>query len=94
MSKEEIRQLELRVTDILKDKGRVMSIESDGGCQWNVSMKIPKKTILGDIWSWGREADLHVGGWSINPRSCENEDEGSINISFVCGENDCDWCCD
>jgi len=94
MSKEELRQLELRVSDILHDKGKVLSVESGGGCQWDVKMQIPKKTVLGSIWSWGKEIDLHVGGWSINSEKYENDSNSLINISFVCGENDCDWCCE
>jgi len=94
MSKEELSQLKLRVSDILGCKGRVLSVESGGGCQWDVSMEIPKKTNMGSVWQWGDEIDLHVGGWSIRPGHHEKENSGLINITFVCGENDCDWCCD
>jgi hypothetical protein len=94
LSIEETKQLEAIVSDILSDKGHVISVESGGGCQWDVLMEISKKTVLGSIWSWGKELDLHVGGWSINPESNESSTNGLINISFVCGENNCDWCCD
>tara|TARA_R100000152_G_C6727897_1_gene152948 strand:+ start:163 stop:459 length:297 start_codon:yes stop_codon:yes gene_type:complete len=94
ISREELKQLELRVSDILNDKGKVLSVESGGGCQWDVKMQIPKKTVLGSVWSWGKEIDLHVGGWSINSEKCDVDNYNLIVISFICGEHDCDWCCD
>ena len=94
ISKEELNQLELRVSDILRDKGKVLSVESGGGCQWDILMEIPKATNLGEVWSWGRESGLHVGGWRIDCENHSQECSNMINISFVCGDNDCDWCCD
>lgn len=93
MSSEEITELRLRINDMLKDWGRVISVESNGGCQWDVEMEIPRNTLLGSIWTWGNDSDLNVGGFSID-QTREDEDQIIARVSFVCGENDCDWCCD
>lgn len=93
MTAEEIDQVKLKISDILKEYGQVISVEKDGGCQWDVSVEIPKNTLLGSIWLWGKDEDLHVGGFSIDQQS-ESEDQIITKVSFVCGENDCDWCCD
>ena len=94
MSLEEVEQLKTRIGDMLKHRGKVVSIESDGGCQWDVLMEVPSNTTLSSVWSWGKESDLRVGGWSIDSENWDSKSQNLINISFVCGENDCDWCCD
>lgn len=64
----------------------IKNISFGGGCEVLVTLLLPENFQISKIWKWGDENSWSVGGWHYRA-------DNSVEITFVCNDDKCDWCC-